>query len=283
MRELSIVPSELRAEEIESIKKNFSEDGYAVIDFGFPEELLSEASLMFTKEFLASKDCHNGFRAHNAWRRDKLRDLVRFLRGDRRIPIPRKAHDAAKGIALFPAVLRLLKEIYGFNPLLFQTLSFPVGTEQSAHSDTVHFNCWPNDGRMCGVWVALEDVDEENGPLVYYPGSHRLPELTPLSFGLPPGRKHYAAYEAKLASYIRTLGLKPAFGLIKKGQAILWAGNLLHGGSKVRDRSRTRFSQVSHYFFEGSEFYWAPLSSDLISGRINKLAVDRASCLGVSP
>ena len=31
------------------------------------------------------------------------------------------------------------------------------------------------EGFMCGVWVALEDMDMENGPLVYYPGSHKLP------------------------------------------------------------------------------------------------------------
>ena len=29
---------------------------------------------------------------------------------------------------------------------------------------------------MCGVWVALEDITEDNGPLHYYPGSHRLPD-----------------------------------------------------------------------------------------------------------
>lgn len=26
---------------------------------------------------------------------------------------------------------------------------------------------------MCGVWVALEQIDEDNGPLVYFPGSHQ--------------------------------------------------------------------------------------------------------------
>ena len=28
---------------------------------------------------------------------------------------------------------------------------------------------------MCGVWMALEDVHEDNGPLHYYPKSHKLP------------------------------------------------------------------------------------------------------------
>ncbi|CAN7431630.1 phytanoyl-CoA dioxygenase family protein [Paraburkholderia hospita] len=31
---------------------------------------------------------------------------------------------------------------------------------------------------MCGVWTALEDIDEECGPLIYYPGSHKWPIYT---------------------------------------------------------------------------------------------------------
>jgi ectoine hydroxylase-related dioxygenase (phytanoyl-CoA dioxygenase family) len=36
---------------------------------------------------------------------------------------------------------------------------------------------------MCGVWVALEDIDMGNGPLIYYPGSHRVPEVTMKELG----------------------------------------------------------------------------------------------------
>jgi hypothetical protein len=42
---------------------------------------------------------------------------------------------------------------------------------------------------------------------------------------------------------------------VHKGQAVIWAANLLHGGSLQRDRSRTRHSQVTHYFFEGSRVF----------------------------
>ena len=31
---------------------------------------------------------------------------------------------------------------------------------------------------------------------------------------------------------------------------MIWAANLLHGGKKIIDQSRTRFSQVIHYHFE---------------------------------
>ena len=79
-------------------------------------------------------------------------------------------------LACHPKVLELLRFLHRREPIPFQTLNFLVGTEQSAHSDAFHFSSLPA-GFMCGVWIALEDVTEDNGPLVYYPGSHHLPEL----------------------------------------------------------------------------------------------------------
>ena len=55
--------------------------------------------------------------------------------------------------------------------------------------------------------------------------------------------------------------LKPEYATIRRGQTLLWASNLLHGGSPQRDKSRTRYSQVTHFFFEGCR-YWTPLHSD---------------------
>jgi hypothetical protein len=36
---------------------------------------------------------------------------------------------------------------------------------------------------------------------------------------------------------------------------VLWASNLLHGGSPQTDKKRTRHSQVTHYFFEGCRVF----------------------------
>ena len=47
--------------------------------------------------------------------------------------------------------------------------------------DAVHFHALPHG--LCAVWVALEDVSA-GGPLVYFPGSHRLPYLAARDLGL---------------------------------------------------------------------------------------------------
>lgn len=53
----------------------------------------------------------------------------------------------------------------------------------------------------------------------------------------------------------------------KKGQALIWLSNLLHGGAKQNDPNRTRWSQVTHYYFEGCT-YWRPYASNLSTGDI---------------
>lgn len=171
--------------------------------------------------------------------------------------------DAVRKIATNQYVLDLLQALYGRRPIPFQTLNFPVGTEQHFHSDSIHFSSFP-ERFMCGVWVPLEDIDDDNGPLVYYPGSHRLPIYTHEHLGTyAPAQQEI--YEPVWAALVESLGLEPETFVTKKGQCLIWAANLLHGGAPHRDKSRTRHSQVSHYYFENC-CYYMPHSSDPMRG-----------------
>ena len=113
---------------------------------------------------------------------------------------------------------------------------------------------------MCGVWTALEDIDMNNGAPIYYPGSHRLPVIQMEDVASEPGTAQYPKYEAYIAKMVKDKGLKPSYAILKKGQSLIWAANLLHGGSAHLDKSRTRHSQVTHFFFEGCQYYM-PLES----------------------
>jgi hypothetical protein len=53
----------------------------------------------------------------------------------------------------------------------------------------------------------------------------------------------------------------------RKGDALIWAANLLHGGSRQRDPNATRWSQVTHYFFENC-CYITPMLSDVFIGKL---------------
>ena len=175
-----------------------------------------------------------------------------------------------RDLAAFPKVLSLLEILYGRPPIPMQTLNFGRGTEQRIHSDNVHFSSVPA-GFMCGVWIALEDIDEDNGPLAYYPGSHRLPAYDLSHLGITgsaqEGHERYRDYESFIETLIPEAGFERRVLTMSKGQAIIWASNLLHGGSPIRDAGRSRHSQVTHYYFEDC-LYYQPMRTDPFLGKI---------------
>ena len=172
----------------DSLREEFERDGYVVFDPGIPAETLSDAVTDLEGEFKppASPQADAGSASERA--AGALLAVRPFSYRDAgRIQDAWKASAAVKEIARAPAVLDLLREFYGREPLPFQTLNFRVGTQQAPHADAFHFNSDPP-GFMCGVWVALEDIDEASGPLVYFPGSHRLPEVTTADVPMAPTR-----------------------------------------------------------------------------------------------
>lgn len=175
-----------------------------------------------------------------------------------------------KRIACNEHIIALLSRLYGRQAWPFQTLNFPVGTQQHFHTDSIHFSSSP-ERFMCGVWVAMEDIDETNGPLMYFPGSHHWPIYTNEHIGKCiaefKGKPTQAIYEAMWRDLVEAHGVKPQYFHAKKGQALVWAANLMHGGTKHRDPARTRWSQVTHYFFDDCAYY-TPMMSDPFYGSI---------------
>lgn len=161
-------------------------------------------------------------------------------------------------------VKALLGKLYGREAFPFQTLNFPVGTQQDAHTDIVHFSSQP-EKFMCGVWIALEDVHADAGPLFYYPGSHRWPVMNNSLIGRKGrGQTLNSAqdpFAEAWAALVEAEGAEQEVFLARKGQALIWCANLLHGGSVQVEPRLTRWSQVTHYYFDDC-FYYTPAFSD---------------------
>lgn len=169
-------------------------------------------------------------------------------------------------LAAHPVILELLEFLYDRPAIPFQTLSFRQGSQQRGHADSMHFSVLPPKF-MCGVWVALEDVDASNGPLFYHPGSHLLPELSPADLAQTVDEPRYDLYEEYQASLMEKQGLAPVELHAKTGDALIWSSNIVHGGRPIRDPASTRWSQVTHYYFEGG-IYYTPIFSDVIAGEL---------------
>lgn len=195
-------------EETMRIARSLHTEGFAIFQFPDPEfDSIAEAiKLELTEQFpwdhwrQRAWEAGEGLRVIDAWE---------------------SSHNV-KRIATNPTVIDLLSQLYGRPAWPFQTLNFPVGTQQHYHTDTTHFNTAP-ERYMCGVWVALEDIDEECGPLVYYPGSHRWPIYLNEHIGrtaetcatLP----NQGWYEPLWRSLVNLYGIKPTVFYPKKGQA----------------------------------------------------------------
>jgi len=166
-------------------------------------------------------------------------------------------------------VTATLEELFGRTPHPFQTLTFSTATQQKSHSDHIHFSSRPL-GFMCGVWVALQDVTEDNGPLFYYPGSHNLPYLGYADLGIDVESAEtepvsYGVYEDRIDNYVRSHGCHRETFMASKGDVLIWAANLVHGGSPVTGNTDVRWSQVTHYYFDDC-LHYTPRLSDEISG-----------------
>jgi hypothetical protein len=166
-------------------------------------------------------------------------------------------------IASNPRIIEILSSVYGRKAFPFQTLNFPSSTEQSAHSDHVHFDSIPH-RFMAGVWLALEDITEENGPLFYYLGSHKWPVLYNTEVAhhqVDKTAPHYSRFPAAWEAYAKHYGVEKQYFHAKKGQCLIWSSNLVHGGSAQNNRNCTRWSQVTHYYFDDCAYYTPVLSN----------------------
>lgn len=156
-------------------------------------------------------------------------------------------------------LLDFLSVLLDGNAKLFQSINFINGSQQKTHSDSIHMTTYPLGG-LLGVWIALEDVDENNGALHYIPGSHKLPYFLNSDYenegtSLKIGKKSYKAYEEFLENKVKELGLKKEIFRAKKGDMLIWHANILHGGEPHTDKNRTRKSLVYHFFDENSVCY----------------------------
>lgn len=219
-----------------NILQQYEQQGYIILDSGIPESTIGLAAADTVDIIENGKYTDNQFgmvdhnRCQDAW---KVSKPIMDIGTDRN-------------------VLDIVSALYNNKEVKpFQTLNFVRGTQQPVHSDAVHFNSKPP-GLMCGIWVALEDVTMNNGPLIYYPGTHKQPDFLMETFGLPVNAQYYPKYEKRLAEWIVKQKLEPVYGVMKKGQMLIWASNILHGGSKINDPKSTRISQVTHCYIEGA-------------------------------
>lgn len=127
-------------------------------------------------------------------------------------------------------IVAVLKELLGKNAVLFHSLNFERGSGQPVHVDSWFMPPPPN-GELIAVWICLEDVEKDAGPLVYIPGSHKLEKYI-----FSNGSEFHIPEEVPKA--VEDLGVRANKNgmnlkqfLAKKGDVFVWHQQLAHGGA----------------------------------------------------
>jgi ectoine hydroxylase-related dioxygenase (phytanoyl-CoA dioxygenase family) len=155
-----------------------------------------------------------------------------------------------------PAVTAFLELIFESRAFASQSLTFLRGSAQEPHQDSAYV-AYTIPRRFAASWIALEDVTIGAGELFYYDGSHHLPDFL---YGgdyksVSEAERCGATDElqAEIAAHVNGLGqravemgLKKSVFAAKKGDALIWHADLVHGGNPISTKA-TRKSLVTHY------------------------------------
>lgn len=211
--------------------------------------------------------------AQRSWRRDGVLILPGFLPDDlmnayirHREPFGREGwqyadpynqHRELRDLALYPPLMRQMRELIGAPMVLHLCLTGWVSTEREWHQDDYlnapQVNCW-----YAAVWMALDDIDPDSGPFEYIPGSHRWPLLRRdkvRSFMTPDELKpidHWAARSERVVTpavnaEVARRNVPARKFIAKRGDVLIWHAALMHRGSKPRRSDLLRRAVICHY------------------------------------
>lgn len=229
----------------------------------FKDKLLGflEDGYMVVEQSVSAKIIDNAVAAFYEWKqRNASKMLPEFYKYNKHLDRVMNIQSAIPSFKAFFAENSSLSYqdfLFQRETVMLTSLFFEVGSEQDIHRDEPLF--WTQPAHYYfGTWLALEDTDSNNGPLIVIPGSHKinpalidklkiagqkyddLKKIDPLDSFL------WENYQKEVQQLCQTNGLTRKEVHVKKGDTIIWHPLLAHGGASVKDQQRTRLSFVMH-------------------------------------
>jgi phytanoyl-CoA hydroxylase len=169
---------------------------------------------------------------------------------------------------LHPRVLDVLEALIGPDVMAMQTMYFvkaPGGAGQGYHQDSYYIPTYPD--TLCGVWLAVDPADEENGCLWLTPGSQHEP-IYPTADRV--GQNHANLHDLAVVENVSDMDTEvntlsriaakypgtevPA--IAQPGDAVFFGGHILHRSHTNRSADRSRRALVCHYANARSFTMW---------------------------
>ena len=165
----------------------------------------------------------------------------------------------ARDWLIAPPLKEPLTQCLGDEPDGIQTMYFWVGSEQGRHQDQYYLP-----GCM-SAWIALIDVDEDNGAMWVQSGSHRGRLLTGSDFA-EGGEFNKWDYNAAVDE-LCTRNANPETPVcVRRGDVVFFDGVLVHRGGPINMPGAYRHSLANHYIARGFDRWphasWPRVSFD---------------------
>jgi hypothetical protein len=152
---------------------------------------------------------------------------------------PHRGDKVAFDFMIDARINRYLSSFYEREPLAVQTMVYfkpPGARGQALHQDNRYLKADP--GTCMAAWVALEDIDLDNGCLQVLPGTHDTPMICP---------ERAETTTSFTTDVINLPGVEPKNIIMKKGDVLFFNGSLVHGSGPNHSQTRFRTIIVGHY------------------------------------
>jgi phytanoyl-CoA hydroxylase len=124
---------------------------------------------------------------------------------------------------------------------LHQSMLFDFNPGTEPHQDSYYIDSEPR-GFVVGFWLALEDIHDSAGRFYVMPGS-QLDGPKPELFTAETNKDYLDLLDA----YFKGQQAKLFAPELKKGDALFWGGQIVHGSLANTDPRRSRKSLTAHY------------------------------------
>ncbi len=145
--------------------------------------------------------------------------------------------------------------LFGVSVALYTSLFYETGSQQPLHRDSPVF-CTRPEYLYFGTTIYLEPAGDQNGCLEVMEYGHTIPEVDREAMALrrynslenipPLDGEAWNEYQSRVVAEGRRRGLAVKELHVEAGDALIWHPQLPHGGTPIKDPSRTRFSLVMH-------------------------------------
>lgn len=225
------------------IAEDFHRDGFVLVPGVFEEaELLELAEHVLhvrqpPPELLAKYNVEgfdlNGYQSLADFEPQEISRVSRMLR-------LHLFDDRTRALMLDPRLFDLMRALWPGEPLAVHALYFPKppgGRGLALHSDLSYLPVDPPD--LAGCFIAVDEIDAENGALQVVPGSHRIADF----------ERRVITYDESIVpeEFVQPAGTELVTVAMHPGDVLLFHGGCLHGSRPNRRRDRWRRAFTCHY------------------------------------